>query len=103
MIIWITGISGSGKTTVAKGIISKYKKHLPNLVNIDGDLVREFFEDKPNNFLEVCWEHGHGWNELCEFLNLNVPKYVDFPHSNSIGELRSLIAKRESDLKNETI
>lgn len=45
MVIWITGISGSGKTTIAQGIISKYKKHLPNLVNIDGDLVREFFEE----------------------------------------------------------
>jgi adenylylsulfate kinase-like enzyme len=43
MIIWITGISGSGKTTIAQRIISKYKKHLPNLVNVDGDLVREFF------------------------------------------------------------
>ena len=45
MVIWITGISGSGKTTIAQGIISKYKEHLPNLVNIDGDLVREFFEE----------------------------------------------------------
>ena len=45
MIIWITGISGSGKTTIAKELISKYKKYLPNLVNIDGDLVREFFEE----------------------------------------------------------
>ena len=79
----------------AKLFIERYESH--------NSEVREFFVDKPNNFLEVCWEHGHGWNELCEFLNLNVPKYVDFPHSNSIGELRSLIAKRESDLKNETI
>ena len=45
MIIWITGISGSGKTTIAEGIISKYKKILPTLINVDGDLVREFFEN----------------------------------------------------------
>ena len=43
MIIWITGISGSGKTTIAKEIIKTYKKYLPNLINIDGDLVRQFF------------------------------------------------------------
>ena len=45
MIIWITGISGSGKTTVAKGLIKKYRKHLPNLINVDGDLVREMFDN----------------------------------------------------------
>ena len=32
MIIWITGISGSGKTTIANEIIRKYKKYLPNLL-----------------------------------------------------------------------
>ena len=44
MIIWITGISGSGKTTIANEIIARHKKHLPNLINIDGDIVRQFFE-----------------------------------------------------------
>ena len=44
MIIWITGISGSGKTTIANEIISEYKKYLPNIVNIDGDIVRQFFD-----------------------------------------------------------
>ena len=46
MIIWISGISGSGKTTVAQGIITKYKKILPHLINVDGDLVREFFGEQ---------------------------------------------------------
>lgn len=44
MIIWITGISGSGKTTIANEMIGRYKKFLPNLINIDGDIVRQFFE-----------------------------------------------------------
>ena len=46
MVIWITGISGSGKTTIAQEILKLYKKHLPNLINIDGDIVRHFFEQK---------------------------------------------------------
>jgi hypothetical protein len=40
--------------------------------------VREFFEDK-SNYLELCIEHGHGWQELCEFLDKPVPD-VPFPH-----------------------
>tara|TARA_A100001015_G_scaffold279581_1_gene340906 strand:+ start:552 stop:1088 length:537 start_codon:yes stop_codon:yes gene_type:complete len=43
MIIWITGISGAGKTTLAKSILNRYKKYLPNLINIDGDTVRDLF------------------------------------------------------------
>ena len=44
MIIWITGISGSGKTTIANEIVKTYKKYLPNIVNVDGDIVRQFFD-----------------------------------------------------------
>ena len=43
MIIWITGISGSGKTTIASSLIKKYKSVIRNLVNVDGDIVRELF------------------------------------------------------------
>ena len=45
MVIWITGLSGSGKTTVAEALIKKHRKYLPNLINVDGDLVRELFEN----------------------------------------------------------
>ncbi len=46
MIIWITGISGSGKSTISNAILKKYKKNIPNLVNIDGDAVRDLYADK---------------------------------------------------------
>ena len=43
--------------------------------------VRNFFKNKPNQFLEVNWENGDGWDELCSFLNKSVPDR-DFPHAN---------------------
>tara|TARA_B110000240_G_C13158185_1_gene308236 strand:+ start:13 stop:543 length:531 start_codon:yes stop_codon:yes gene_type:complete len=43
MIIWITGISGSGKTTIARELISMFKKFFPEMVNIDGDEIRELY------------------------------------------------------------
>ena len=45
MVIWITGVSGAGKTTIANKLIKKYKKLLPNLINLDGDAVRELYGD----------------------------------------------------------
>tara|TARA_B100000686_G_scaffold104955_1_gene112118 strand:- start:881 stop:1390 length:510 start_codon:yes stop_codon:yes gene_type:complete len=43
VVIWITGISGAGKTTIANSIIQNYKHKIYNLVNVDGDAVRELY------------------------------------------------------------
>lgn len=43
--------------------------------------VRKYFQSRPGQLLEVCWERGDGWRELSEFLNLPQP-HVPFPHAN---------------------
>ncbi|HAQ33605.1 MAG TPA: adenylylsulfate kinase [Rhodospirillaceae bacterium] len=43
MVIWITGISGAGKTTLATALYEAMKPRLPELVRIDGDEVRALF------------------------------------------------------------
>lgn len=43
MVIWITGLSGAGKTTLSAALARLLKPHLPELVLIDGDVVRELF------------------------------------------------------------
>ncbi len=43
MVIWITGISGAGKTTLSNAIAKKFKPFIPELVQIDGDEIRELF------------------------------------------------------------
>jgi adenylylsulfate kinase len=43
MVIWLTGLSGSGKTTIANLIYLKLKKKLTSLVLLDGDVIREIF------------------------------------------------------------
>lgn len=48
--------------------------------------VRNFFADKPGQFLELCWEHGHGWSELCDFLGHEVPE-ASFPWANRAPRL----------------
>lgn len=57
----------------------------------DDDLQRRFarhnaevcgyFQDRPDRLLVVDWEQGHGWRELCGFLDVPMPM-EDFPHLN---------------------
>lgn len=45
MVIWVTGLSGAGKTTLCRALAQLLKPHVPELVLLDGDTVREAFED----------------------------------------------------------
>jgi len=43
MVIWITGLSASGKTTLSRAFERKYKSNLPNMVLLDGDVIRQLY------------------------------------------------------------
>lgn len=43
--------------------------------------VRALFAGQPDHLVELCWEDGDGWTELCDFLALPVPR-IAFPHAN---------------------
>jgi len=43
MVIWLSGLSGAGKTTIAEAVVLLVKPKLGNIVLIDGDIVRELF------------------------------------------------------------
>ena len=45
MVIWITGISGAGKTSLCNALSRRLKPRLPQLALIDGDAVRQVFGD----------------------------------------------------------
>lgn len=63
-------------------LIARYERHLAE--------VRAHFAGS-ERFLELCWEEGDGWPELCGFLGRPVPD-LPVPHSNSAG------AKSPADL-----
>lgn len=44
MVIWITGLSGSGKTTIGKEVYAKWKSTASNTVMVDGDEVRRILK-----------------------------------------------------------
>lgn len=51
--------------------------------------VRKFFVElgRPDLLLELCWEKGHGWNELCDFLGEPIPD-EPFPTANVTAHRR---------------
>jgi adenylylsulfate kinase-like enzyme len=40
LVIWITGLSGAGKTTLCQAIFRELKSTMPQLVTLDGDTIR---------------------------------------------------------------
>ena len=44
-LIWITGLSGAGKTTIAKNVYEELKKSSQNIVHLDGDELRIMLGD----------------------------------------------------------
>ena len=49
--------------------------------------VRSYFEGREDDFIELCWENGDGWENLCDFLGEQVPA-SDFPHVNQGAKKR---------------
>ena len=45
MIIWLTGLSGSGKTTFAKLVLKEIKKKVKNFYHLDGDQFRSLMNN----------------------------------------------------------
>ena len=43
MVVWLTGLSGAGKTTIAGAIARAVRPRLSSLVIIDGDVIRDLF------------------------------------------------------------
>ena len=44
-VIWLTGISGAGKTTLALALVADLKAKGVSVELLDGDIVRDFFEN----------------------------------------------------------
>lgn len=60
--------------------LQRYKRHNRE--------VRDYFKDRPDDFIEIDFSKGHGWEELCGFLDRQVPD-KPFPRSLKSGSLHA--------------
>ena len=70
----------------------KYEKHNRE--------VREYFNNRPNDLLEVCWENNDGWEEICSFLGVEQPT-IAFPHANA--KPKGIFSPLEKKLKRKKV
>jgi hypothetical protein len=72
------------------------KQHI-EIYRDHNESVRSYFEDRNDDFLELCWENGDGFEKLCNFLNFDVPS-VSIPHANKAADnqvsKKTLLANR---------
>ncbi|MDD3443307.1 MAG: adenylyl-sulfate kinase [Sulfurimonas denitrificans] len=67
-LVWITGLSGSGKTTIGKNVFKKLKKEHSNIVFLDGDVFREILGNDLSYSKKDRIKNAKRIHKMCKFL-----------------------------------
>jgi hypothetical protein len=81
-----TGPKEARKITYGYEMPHQHRLHHIDFYNAHYRKVVDYFKDKPNKLLVVCWEDGDGWQQLCRFLGKSVPDIL-FPHVNEASAM----------------
>jgi adenylylsulfate kinase-like enzyme len=65
-LIWITGYSGAGKTTVARLVNEKLKEKNMPVVLLDGDEIRSILGERYGHELDERRQLGYVYGRLCK-------------------------------------
>ena len=68
MLIWITGLAGAGKTTIATALYERLKRRYNNLVLLDGDDFRELMGQDVGYDLDSRKIMARRMSRLCKYL-----------------------------------
>lgn len=69
MVIWIIGLSGAGKTTLAQEIVRLARQETSNVVLIDGDVIRETFGNDLGHSIKDRRRNAERMMRLCQWLD----------------------------------
>ena len=80
MIIWITGLSGAGKTTLGRSVFTYYKKKFPNTLWFDGETTNLLTDNK----------RGYDKKSRINQLKKNI-KFYEFCHKQKMNLIVSCL------------
>jgi adenylylsulfate kinase-like enzyme len=69
MVVWIIGLSGAGKTTLAEKTVDEVRKKGKKIILLDGDSVREVWGDDLGHDLLSRKRNADRICRLCQFLD----------------------------------
>lgn len=68
MVIWIIGLSGTGKTTLATQVVEQIRQLKGKVVLLDGDLIRTLFGNDVDHSIEGRQRNAERLSVLSKFL-----------------------------------
>lgn len=68
-VFWLTGLSGSGKSTIAHQLTEEIRKVTPGVVYLDGDIIREVLPEPSGHTLEERRQLAASYGRLCRMLS----------------------------------
>jgi len=69
MILWLIGMSGSGKTALGRYIYKKLKPECKNLLFLDGDIFREILGNDLGHTIEDRKRNADRITKFCKYLD----------------------------------
>ncbi len=75
---WAHGVRRGQRTGAPT---KEYLEEKSRIYEAHNQAVIDYFAERPQDLLVLCWEKGDGWKELCEFLGEPIPN-VPIPHAN---------------------
>ena len=69
MIIWLIGMSGSGKSTIGGEVYSFRKETNQSTVFLDGDNVRDMLKNDADHTIQGRYKNAERISNICKFLD----------------------------------
>lgn len=69
MVIWLIGLSGAGKTTIGERVAARLRARQPNVVFLDGDMLRDVWGGNLGHHVEGRRVNAERISCLCRLLD----------------------------------